>query len=230
MSAADHLREAIDFGCTRDDHDHVGAHRAEVLTEAADNLVAACPEHGDADEAWMDCPCEYADELRRMAAIASVEMDTPAGESTPQAVTIENYPGEIVMLRGLLGVIRVVAEHGDMGEVRRLLAEHASDEQAAFAEEKDTPMGATSTPVELLALATVLEITRIDNSLPVQLRRSYGYTDRWAICDRTGRRWHRGYGWVYEAQFIPEAEQTDTRYTLAEAVPLARTLASGGDV
>ncbi|MFF2964296.1 hypothetical protein ACFVT1_36640 [Streptomyces sp. NPDC057963] len=70
MSAADHLREAIDFGCARDDHDHVAMHRAEVLTEAADDLVAACPDHGDADEAWMDCPCEYADELRRMAAIA----------------------------------------------------------------------------------------------------------------------------------------------------------------
>ncbi|MFB7007855.1 MULTISPECIES: hypothetical protein [unclassified Streptomyces] len=70
MSAAEHLREAIDFGCTRDDHDHIAMHRAEVLTEAADNLVAACPEHGDADEAWMDCPCEYADELRRMAAVA----------------------------------------------------------------------------------------------------------------------------------------------------------------
>lgn len=70
MSAADHLREAIDFGCTRDDHDHIAMHRAEVLTEAADDLVAACPDHGDADEAWMDCPCEYADELRRMAALA----------------------------------------------------------------------------------------------------------------------------------------------------------------
>ncbi|WP_406735386.1 hypothetical protein OG508_28250 [Streptomyces sp. NBC_01108] len=50
----------------------------------------------------------------------------------------ETYPGELAMLRGLLGVIRVVAKHGDMAEVRRLLAEHASDEQAAYAEEKDT--------------------------------------------------------------------------------------------
>lgn len=45
----------------------------------------------------------------------------------------ETYPGELAMLRGLLGVIRVVAKHGDMDEVRRLLAEHASDEQAAIA-------------------------------------------------------------------------------------------------
>ncbi|MFF8716212.1 hypothetical protein ACF07T_32975 [Streptomyces sp. NPDC015184] len=111
------------------------AYRAEVLTEAADDLVAACPDHGDADEAWMDCPCEYADELRRMAAIALVEKDTPMGESTPQAASIENYPGELAMLRGILGVIRATATHGgDMGEVRRLLAEHASDEQAAYAD------------------------------------------------------------------------------------------------
>lgn len=46
----------------------------------------------------------------------------------------EAYPGELAMLRGLLGVLRVTAAHGDMTEVRRLLAEHASDEQAAYAE------------------------------------------------------------------------------------------------
>lgn len=33
MSAAEHLREAIDIGCTRDDHDHIADHRAEVLAE-----------------------------------------------------------------------------------------------------------------------------------------------------------------------------------------------------
>lgn len=95
MSAAEHLREAIATGCTRDDHDHIAMHRAEVIAE------------------------------------------------------FEAYPGEIAMLRGLLGVIRVVAKHGDMDEVRRLLAEHASDEQAAYAEEKDTATTtATSTPAE----------------------------------------------------------------------------------
>ncbi|MEV6569984.1 hypothetical protein [Streptomyces sp. NPDC051577] len=35
MSAAEHLAEAIDVGCTRDDHDHVADHRAEVLAEQA---------------------------------------------------------------------------------------------------------------------------------------------------------------------------------------------------
>lgn len=49
----------------------------------------------------------------------------------------EAYPGELFMARGLVGVLRVVADHGDMAEVRRLLAEHASDEQAAYAEGGD---------------------------------------------------------------------------------------------
>ncbi|MFD8407212.1 hypothetical protein ACFV1G_21305 [Streptomyces anulatus] len=39
MSAAEHLTQAIDVGCTRDDHDHIAMHRAEVLAEAADFLT-----------------------------------------------------------------------------------------------------------------------------------------------------------------------------------------------
>ncbi|MET9815291.1 hypothetical protein [Streptomyces sp. NPDC006355] len=82
---------------------------------------------------------------------------------------------------------------------------------------------------ELLALATVLEIPRPGNALPLQLRRSYGHTDRWAICDREGRRWDRELNcWVYEAEGIrDEALRDATRFTLAEAVPLARKLAVG---
>ncbi|MFW3473599.1 hypothetical protein ACN24M_20260 [Streptomyces microflavus] len=53
----------------------------------------------------------------------------------------EAYPGELAMLRGLLGVLRVVAAHGDMCEVRRLIAEHAADEQAAYAEDPCRPCG-----------------------------------------------------------------------------------------
>ncbi|WP_019328846.1 hypothetical protein [Streptomyces sp. TOR3209] len=82
---------------------------------------------------------------------------------------------------------------------------------------------------ELLALATVLEIPRPGTALPLQLRRSYGHADRWAICDREGRRWDRNLScWVYEAEGIrDEALRDATRYTLAEAVPLARELAVG---
>lgn len=164
--------------------------KAETLRQAAVDLITACPDHGDADEAWMDCPCEIADELSRhadlagertsenqiadpraevlaeaadaidakvaatprergtsgahrrgMAAAANLvrrlieEKDTaPAATSTPAP---EAYPGELAMLRGLLGVLRVTAQHADMAEVQRLLAEHAADEQAAYAEAGD---------------------------------------------------------------------------------------------
>lgn len=49
--------------------DLIAAYRAEVLLEAADGLVAACPEHSDADEVWMDCHCDVADELRAKATL-----------------------------------------------------------------------------------------------------------------------------------------------------------------
>ncbi|MFD5058217.1 hypothetical protein [Streptomyces sp. NPDC058394] len=64
MSAAEHLREAIAMGCTRDDHDHIAMHRAEVLREAADAIVA------ENDRAlWASRPGRHwtADLLLRMA-------------------------------------------------------------------------------------------------------------------------------------------------------------------
>ncbi|MET7560602.1 hypothetical protein ABZS95_10395 [Streptomyces sp. NPDC005479] len=100
----------------------LSAYRAEVLAETAAAIVA------ENDRVfWATRPGHHwaAELLLRMA------KDLTSGESTPQPAAIENYSGELAMLRGLLGVIRVVAEHGDMDEVRRLLAEHASDEQAA---------------------------------------------------------------------------------------------------
>lgn len=39
MSAAEHLVEAIAFGCTRNDHDHIGDHRREVLAAAEPLIV-----------------------------------------------------------------------------------------------------------------------------------------------------------------------------------------------
>jgi hypothetical protein len=75
-----------------------------------------------------------------------------------------------------------------------------------------------------LALATVLEIPR-PIGFPLQLRRSYGHTDRWAICDRTGRRWARDGGWWYDPAHEENCDRT--RFTLAEALPLAHALAAG---
>jgi hypothetical protein len=61
---------------------------------------------------------------------------------------IENYPGELAMLRGLLGVLRVTAKHGDFQQVQQLLAEHERDEQDAYNAlgEKATAPAATATP------------------------------------------------------------------------------------
>ncbi|MFX4294127.1 hypothetical protein [Streptomyces bohaiensis] len=45
--------------------------RADVLREAADHLSGACLHHNpDLDEGWPDCPCEYADDIRRLANLA----------------------------------------------------------------------------------------------------------------------------------------------------------------
>ncbi|MCX4827132.1 hypothetical protein OG746_26940 [Streptomyces sp. NBC_01016] len=63
------------------------------------------------------------------------------------AAETENYPGELAMLRGLVSVIRTIAEHGDMDELRRVLVEHEIDEQAAYdAREKASATAPTATP------------------------------------------------------------------------------------
>lgn len=93
---------------------------------------------------------------------------------------------------------------------------------------KDTREGEstrTDDPAALLALAVVLEIPRPGILSPLQLRLSDGHADRWAICDRTGRRWYPE-GWMYEP--MDDRLCDDGRFTLAEAVPLARQLAEGG--
>lgn len=96
------------------------------------------------------------------------------------------------------------------------------------ADEQPTTTKTETPAAELLTLATVLEIPRPGTGIPLQLRRSHGHGDRWAICDRTGRRWHREYGWVHEPDGIRDEHlRDDTRYTLAEAVPLAQQLAAG---
>lgn len=41
--------------------------RADALVEQADEIVDACPVHGEAEEAWSVCHCEVADEMRRFA-------------------------------------------------------------------------------------------------------------------------------------------------------------------
>ncbi|GGX02218.1 hypothetical protein [Streptomyces chryseus] len=67
-SAADHLNEAVTEGCTRDDHDHVGDHRAEVLHETPLFLAeyeGAEPElYLNPDDARAMCDDHAGDEAR----------------------------------------------------------------------------------------------------------------------------------------------------------------------
>jgi hypothetical protein len=80
---------------------------------------------------------------------------------------------------------------------------------------------------DLEAAVTALEVPWPGNAFPLVLQRSYGHADRWAICDRQGRRWTRGAGWCPESGGIADDRLRDAaRFTLAEALPLARRLAA----
>ncbi|MFF5422129.1 hypothetical protein ACWCQE_27620 [Streptomyces sp. NPDC002409] len=75
-----------------------------------------------------------ADDGRPVALLLDLENRTKVGRwITPATDGTEAYAGELAMLRGLVATIRATATHGsDMDEVRRLLAEHAADEQDAY--------------------------------------------------------------------------------------------------
>lgn len=77
-------------------------------------------------------------------AIAEQLLDEALAENS-DAVT-ENYPGELVMFRGLVRVLRSAVLHDDFTEVKRLLVEHASDEGAAYEREKSSRPAADATP------------------------------------------------------------------------------------
>jgi hypothetical protein len=88
----------------------------------------------------------YEDDARKFLAEHDAHVRTEA--LTERQRGPENYPGELAMLRGLLGVLRVTAKHGDFRQMQQLLAEHERDEQDAYAGlgEEATPTGATATP------------------------------------------------------------------------------------
>ncbi|MFE9382318.1 hypothetical protein ACFYMO_03640 [Streptomyces sp. NPDC007025] len=65
-----------------------GEMAAEVLREAAAEVVAFCPEHGDRDTVRMACHCELADELRRNAAeVGETAGGTCGAKLTPRSGT-----------------------------------------------------------------------------------------------------------------------------------------------
>ncbi|MFF3511588.1 hypothetical protein [Streptomyces sp. NPDC002573] len=74
----------------------------------------------------------------------------------------EAYPGELAMLRGFLGVVRVIAKHSDIDELRRVVHEYETDKQAARTEarEKSSPTGADATPELTDRQARLLDATR----------------------------------------------------------------------
>lgn len=49
-------------------------------------------------------------------------------------VLTEAYPGETDMLRGLVATLTVVAQHGDLNDVRKILEEHQADDAQARTE------------------------------------------------------------------------------------------------
>jgi len=79
--------------------------------------------------------------LRRVLdARDAAEIRAALDDVFPQPALVENYDGELAMLRGVLGVIRAIARHGDLGdteggrELRRIVAEHYADERDAMAD------------------------------------------------------------------------------------------------
>ncbi|MFF6781373.1 hypothetical protein [Streptomyces sp. NPDC012510] len=80
-------------------------------------------------------------------------LDAYRAEILAEATGPENYSGELAMLRGLLGVLRATAKHGDFHQVQQLLAEHERDEQDAYAGlgEEATAAAATATPEDFFA-------------------------------------------------------------------------------
>jgi hypothetical protein len=122
VSAAEHLREAIAEGCTRDDHDHITDHRAEVLGHAIARLNAI-PVDCTAltgpvwyGAGWKDC-------ITQLEEIA--EYSLPEGEA---------YPGKLQRLRARMRELRAAAlRREDLGRVQQVLMAHATYEAEAAA-------------------------------------------------------------------------------------------------
>ncbi|QQN79776.1 hypothetical protein [Streptomyces sp. XC 2026] len=101
VAEVDHLRAELAARPTR----------AEVLREAADTLVAACPDHGERSECRMTCACDVAAELRMDAAGHPMHetpvlpwlplLDDEDRDSLAVALEEEVYGGTDNVMRGL---------------------------------------------------------------------------------------------------------------------------------
>lgn len=72
-------------------------------------------------------------------------------------MSVENYPGELAMFRGLVRVLRVAARNEDMREVQRLLWQHTADEAAAYEKARQQE---AARPEEVVRQARLLEEIR----------------------------------------------------------------------
>lgn len=121
------------------------------------------------------------------------------------------------------------AARGYADHLRRI-ADAGGREKSTHDGSQSAVGNATPAPAALLAHATAIEVPRSGSLPPLLLQRSYAGGDRWAICDKDGRRWDRDHGWMYEGQHLDERTRTDTRFPLAEAWPLAQRIAAGEPV
>jgi hypothetical protein len=122
MSAAEHLQEAIAVGCTRDDHDHVADHRAEVLAEAADFIDSSGADFPVAVRNGVEWAVRT---LRRMAEEPANGKDAatqaPAGESTQPAPAPDFFqPGHTYLYHRWRFRCDVVTTHPQSGERQAL--------------------------------------------------------------------------------------------------------------
>ncbi|MYU22904.1 hypothetical protein [Streptomyces sp. SID8352] len=79
------------------------------------------------------------------APLTAVDHAEQLADAHRAAVLIEDgqaYDGELAMLRGLVATLVAVAEHGDLTDVRQLLAEYQRDDREA--RKMASPMGAAA--------------------------------------------------------------------------------------
>lgn len=146
------------------------------------------------------------------------------------AIDADRVSNTFAAVRELLGEVERLRDQ--LAERTDFLAEVNYQRERALGE-RDQARAELTEAREIASLASVFCIPR-ETGAPLQLRQIYDNTDRWAICDRTGKRWYRAEdgvaaaGWFYE----PERESLCDlgRFTLAEALPLARQLAAAPTV
>lgn len=106
----------------------LNADRAEVISELAAKLDSRLrlTRHKTVSKDAIRRFLQLEASIARAA--AGKKSSRPAADATPEA-----YDGELAMLRGLVRTLRVVVrpDDADMGGVRRLLHQHAADENAA---------------------------------------------------------------------------------------------------